>query len=41
MEGFEHVVKVALETEDLIVASNLKFPVARKTKKHGEVQTHG
>ena len=43
MEGFEHVVKVALESEDLIVTSNLKFPVKRQTRKtnHAEFQTHG
>lgn len=43
MEGFEHLVKVALESEDLIVSSNLKFPVAKKTLKkgHNEIQTHG
>lgn len=42
MEGFEHVCKVALEAEHFVVASNLKFPVPRKTrKKTHEVQTHG
>jgi hypothetical protein len=43
VEGFEHVVKVAMETEDLIVTSNLKFPVSRQTKKllTEERQTHG
>lgn len=43
MEGFEHVVKVALEAERLIVTSNLKFPVRRRTRKsnHEEYQTHG
>jgi hypothetical protein len=43
VEGFEHLVKVALESENLIVSSNLKFPVAKKTKKKGgrEIQTHG
>lgn len=43
MEAFEHVVKVAMETEDLIVASNLKFPVKRQTRKllTEEEQTHG
>ena len=40
MEGFEHVVKVALETENLIVSSNLKFPVKRQTK-NGRIQEHG
>jgi hypothetical protein len=42
VEGFEHLVKVALETEDLIVAGNLKFYVQRRTKKLTiELQTHG
>ena len=43
MEGFEHVVKVALEAEGLIVNGNLKFPVKRKTRKtaNEEHQTHG
>ncbi len=43
MEGFEHVVKVALEAEGLIVTGNLKFPVKRKTRKttNEEHQTHG
>jgi hypothetical protein len=43
MEGYEHLVKVAMETEDLIVASNLKFPVKIRTNKKGrnEFQTHG
>lgn len=42
MEGFEHVCKVALESENFVVASNLKFPVARQTRKlTREVQTHG
>ena len=43
MEGFEHIVKVALETENLIVAPNLKFFVPRQTKKQSveEWQTHG
>lgn len=43
MEGFEHVVKVAMEAEGLIVAGNLKFPVKRKTRKtiNDEHQTHG
>jgi hypothetical protein len=43
VEGFEHLVKVALETENLIVAGNLKFYVERRTrKKHKEEkQKHG
>jgi hypothetical protein len=43
MEAFEHVVKVAMETEGLVVAGNLKFPVARRTQKKArdETQTHG
>jgi hypothetical protein len=44
MEGFEHLVKVALEAEDLIVSSNLKFPVTIHIKKKSgreEDQTHG
>ena len=41
MEGFEHLVKVALESEHFIVSSNMKFPFKRKTKKkkHDEYQT--
>lgn len=43
MEGFEHVVKVAMQADKLIVASNLKFPVKMKTRKTSadEHQTHG
>ena len=43
MEGFEQFVAVALSSEGYIVSSNLKFPVARRTKKQGyaEVQEHG
>lgn len=43
MEGFEHLVKVALEAEDLIVSSNLKFPVKMPTRRQSrnEEQTHG
>lgn len=43
MEGFEHLVKVALEAEHLIVSSNLKFPVKMRTQKRNreEEQTHG
>jgi hypothetical protein len=43
VESFEHLVKVALETENLIVAGNLKFYVQRRTRKKNkeEVQRHG
>ena len=43
MEGFEHLVKVALENEKMIVSSNVKFHVARDTRKKGrpERQSHG
>jgi hypothetical protein len=43
MESFEHLVKVALESENLIVATNLKFHVKRRTRKASvkEEQTHG
>jgi hypothetical protein len=43
MEGFEHLVKVALEAEGYVVTSNLKFPVRRRTSKqaYDEHQTHG
>ena len=43
MEGFEHVVKVAMELENLIVTSNMKFPVSKRTRKKDreETQTHG
>lgn len=43
MEAFESLVKVALEAEDYVVTSNVKFPVTRETRKrsHTEVQTHG
>lgn len=43
MEGFEHVVKVAPEAEQFIVAGNLKFPVKRQTRKaaYEEMQEHG
>jgi hypothetical protein len=40
VEGFEHIVKVAMEAEGFIVSGNLKFPVKRKDKK-GREQTHG
>lgn len=43
MQSFEHLCKVALEAEDFVVTSNVKFPVRRRTKKksHAEYQTHG
>lgn len=43
MEGFEHLVKVALEAERLIVSGNLKFPVTMPTRRQSrnEEQTHG
>ncbi len=43
MEGFEHLVKVALEAEQFIVSANLKFPVTMRTRKKDweEEQTHG
>jgi len=42
MEGFEHVCKVALEADNFVVATNLKFPVKRQTsKKTLEIQEHG
>jgi hypothetical protein len=44
MEGFEHLVKVALEADDFVVSSNLKFPVRIQIKKktgREEKQTHG
>jgi hypothetical protein len=43
VEGFEAVVKVAMEAENLIVTGNLKFPVARRVKKKSreETQEHG
>jgi hypothetical protein len=43
MEAFEHLVKVALEAENYVVTSNLKFFVKRKTKKtaYEEWQKHG
>ena len=43
MEGFEHLVKVALEADKYVVSGNLKFPVRMRTKKkiHDEWQTHG
>ncbi|MFC1994342.1 hypothetical protein ACFLVI_03660 [Chloroflexota bacterium] len=43
MEAFEHIVKVFLEYQGYAVATNVKFPVRRKTKKaaYDEYQTHG
>lgn len=43
MEGFEHVVKVAMESENFVVTSNVKFPVLRQTRKkqHDEYQRSG
>lgn len=44
MEGFEHLVKVAMESEDdLICDGPMKFAVQRPTRKksHAEKQTHG
>ena len=39
MEAFEHVVKVALEAQNYVVTSNIKFPVEKMTKTGP--QTHG
>jgi hypothetical protein len=43
VEAFEHVVKAFLELNNFIVTTNVKFPVARQTRKtsHVEIQTHG
>ena len=43
MEGFEHLVKVALEAETFVVSGNLKFAVKLPVKKksRSEEQTHG
>lgn len=43
MEAFEHVCKVALESEGFVVTSNLKFYVRRRTRKkaYAEYQRHG
>jgi hypothetical protein len=43
VEGFEHLVKVALEEEDFVVSGNMKFHVERLTKKSNrkETQNHG
>lgn len=42
MEAFEQFVAVALAAEGLVVSSNLKFPIARQTRKktHTEIQEH-
>ena len=43
VEAFEQFVALALEAEQLVVSSALKFPVRRKTRKsaYDEWQTHG
>jgi hypothetical protein len=43
MESFEHLCKVALEADGFVVTGNVKFFVARPTKKasYAETQTHG
>jgi hypothetical protein len=43
MEAFEHVCRIALESEGFAVSSNVKFPVRLRTKKkkRKEEQTHG
>ena len=43
MEGFEHVVRLYLERLGFVVATNVKFKLAKKTAKVGrdETQTHG
>lgn len=43
MEAFEHVCKVALESEGFVVTTNLKFYVRRRTRKaaYAEYQRHG
>jgi hypothetical protein len=43
MEAFEQFVALALEAENLVVSSALKFPVKRRTRKaaYEEWQTHG
>ncbi|CAN5809822.1 hypothetical protein BH24ACT5_BH24ACT5_01470 [soil metagenome] len=43
MEGFEHVVAIAMEADDLVVTGPVKFAVKLKTKKQSyeEHQTHG
>ena len=43
MEAFEHIAKVALEAEGLVVTANVKFPLKRPTRKASrkESQEHG
>src|SRR4051812_20544022 len=43
MEAFEHFCAVALQAEDFVVSSSVKFPVRRQVKKKERVefQTHG
>lgn len=43
MESFEQVCKVVLENEGYAVSGNVKFPIARRTRKaeYEEFQTHG
>lgn len=43
MEAYEHVVKVMLEGEGYVVATNVKFPVRMRTRKtaYEEHQEHG
>ena len=43
MEAFEQFVAAAMESENLVVSSAVKFPVRRRTKKqaYAEYQTHG
>ena len=43
MESFEHVCRVALETEGFVVTTNVKFYVRRRTRKaaYAEYQEHG
>lgn len=40
MQSFEHVCKVALESENFVVSTNVKFLVSRPTKQ-GKPQLHG
>lgn len=43
MEGFEHVVRLYLERQGFVVATNVKFKISKKTQKkeHDETQSHG
>ncbi len=43
MEGFEHVVRLYLERSGFVVATNVKFKLAKKTRKKAreETQVHG